>query len=174
MDESLKKELFEWLKAIVVSLIVVFFIKFFIFDIMAIDGISMEPTLHDKDRVFVNIAGYKLENPEHGDVIIFTPSIDKDSYYVKRVIGVAGDEIRIKNGRVFVNNVELNEIYLTPGTRTEGNVNLKVPEGTIFVLGDNRNNSEDSRDPRLGPVPLKSIKGRVSYRVFPFNKVKKI
>jgi len=170
----LKKELQEWLKSILIALVVVFFIKFLVFDIMAIDGISMQPTLYDKDRVFVNIAGYRIGTPKKLDVIIFTPSIDTKSYYVKRVIGLPGDTIRITGGKVYVNDIQLEEKYLSTGTRTEGNVKLTVPEGRVFVLGDNRNNSEDSRDPRLGPVPIKSIKGSVEFRIFPLDKIKKI
>lgn len=174
MEENLKKELFEWIKAIVVALVVVFVIKFFIFDIMAIDGMSMEPTLHHRDRVFVNIIGYKLGNPNRQDVIIFTPPIQKDSYYVKRIIGVPGDTVVVKGGKVYVNGTQIDEKYLSPGTYTEGNVDLKVPEGKVFVLGDNRGNSEDSRDPRLGPVPIESIKGKVVFRLFPINNINKI
>jgi len=174
MQEGFTKEIQEWAKAIITSLVIVFFIKFSLFDIMAIDGISMEPTLSHGDRVFVNIIGYKIGTPKKQDVVIFTPSIDKGSFYVKRIIGTPGDTVKIKDGNVYVNDIMLNEDYLYPGTSTEGNLVINVPEGFVFVLGDNRNHSEDSRDPRLGPVPIKSIKGKVISRIFPLNKIKKI
>ncbi|KPU42674.1 signal peptidase I S [Oxobacter pfennigii] len=174
MQDNLKKEIYEWIKALAVALTVVFLLKFFIFDIMAIDGISMEPTLHHKDRVFVNIAGFKMGQPKHNDVVIFTPSIEPDYYYVKRIIGIPGDTVTIKSGKVYVNDVLLNEEYLSPGTYTSPDMTIEVPEGKVFVLGDNRGSSEDSRDPRLGPITIESIKGSVEFRLFPFDKIQKI
>ena len=177
-NTNIKNEIIEWIKAIVIAVAAVFIIKFFLFDVILIDGTSMEPTLHNRDRVFVNILGYKVGKPKHNDVIIFTPSIDKNSYYIKRVIGLPGDTVEIKNDRVFLNGELLDETYLAPGTVTrpftEETLTIKVPEGTVFVLGDNRGGSEDSRDPRLGPVPIKSIKGRAVFRLYPFNDIKKI
>jgi signal peptidase I len=174
MQDSLYKELREWAKAIIIAFFVVFFMKFFLFDVIAISGISMVPTLADRDRVFVNIMGYKLSGPERQDIVIFAPSIDPKSLYIKRVIGVAGDTVSIKDGKVYVNDMELDEYYLPPGEYTEGDVTLKVPDDSVFVLGDNRSNSEDSRDKRLGPIPVKSIKGKALYRVFPVKNLKKL
>lgn len=174
MEETWKREILDWVKAIVTAIVVVFLIKTFLFDVLAIDGISMQPTLHDKERVFVNIIEYRLYKPKQQDIIVFTPSIEKNAYYIKRVIGVPGDVVRINDGKVYVNDIELNETYLTKGTVTKGNLTIKVPEDNVFVLGDNRGASEDSRDPRLGPIPYQSIKGHAVYRVFPFNKMNKL
>ena len=182
MQNTLKKELFDWFNTIAISLIIVFIIKFFIFDVIAIDGASMQPTLHDKDRVFVSIIGYKLSQPKNQDVIIFTPSIDPKHYYIKRIIGVPGDTVEIKGGKVFVNSTQLNETYLKPDTFTQAGsylqrsdkFNIIVPKDTVFVMGDNRGGSEDSRDPLLGPIPIKSIKGHAIFRIFPFNNTKKL
>ena len=177
-NTNIKNEIIEWIKAIAIAVVAVFIIKFFLFDVILIDGTSMEPTLHNKDRVFVNILGYKVGKPKHNDVIIFTPSIDKNSFYIKRVIGLPGDTVEIKDDKVFLNGELLDETYLAPGTVTrpftEDTLTIKVPEGTVFVLGDNRESSEDSRDFRLGPVPIKSIKGRAVFRLYPFNDMKKI
>jgi signal peptidase I len=95
MQEGWKKELIEWAKSISFALIIVFVIKSFLFDIVAIDGISMQPTLYDKDRVFVSILSYEIGAPKHQDIIVFTPPVDKDSYFVKRVIGIPGDTVKI-------------------------------------------------------------------------------
>lgn len=174
MDQNLKHEILDWVKAIVSALAIVLIIKIFLFDMLSIDGISMQPTLHDKERVFVNIIEYKLGKPQHQDIIVFTPSIEKNAYYIKRVIGIPGDTVRISGGKVYVNDTELKEDYLSPGVNTTGNLTVKVPEDSVFVLGDNRNNSEDSRDPRLGTIPYNSIKGHALYRIFPFDKIRKL
>lgn len=167
MREGLKSEAFEWGKAVLFAIIAVFLVKTFLFDIVAIDGISMQPTLYDKDKIAVNIAGYYVGKPSRQDVIVFTPPVDKNSYFIKRVIGVAGDDVKISDGRVFLNDRELDESYLPPGTRTQGDLILRVPEGMVFVLGDNREHSEDSR--YFGPISIKSIKGRAIFRLFPLN-----
>ena len=99
---------------------------------------------------------------------------ESQSYYIKRVIGVFGDTVEIKSGKVYVNGHQLEENYLSPGTITNGSISLKVPEGKVFVLGDNRELSEDSRDPRLGPIPVKSIKGHAVYRLFQLNSMERL
>lgn len=172
MQEGWKKELIEWARSISFALIIVFVIKFFIFDIVAIDGISMQPTLYDKDRVFVSILDYEIGTPKCQDVIVFTPPVEEDSYFIKRVIGLPGDTVKISGGSVYVNDIKLIEPYIAPGTITSGDLILKVPEGMVFVLGDNRGNSEDSR--YFGPISIKSIKGRAVYRVFPFSEMNKL
>lgn len=177
MDENIKHEAAEWLKAIIVALLIVFTVKLLLFDILSIDGISMEPTLHDRERVFVNIIGYKIGKPDRYDIVIFNPSIEKSSYFIKRVIGLPGDIVKISGGKVYVNNEELDENYLFPDSYTKAGLDplvVDIPEGHVFVLGDNRDNSEDSRDPRLGPIPIKSIKGHAVFRVFPFSKMGKL
>jgi signal peptidase I len=134
----------------------------------------MKPTLYTGDRVFVNIIGMRITQVKHSDIIVFTPSIEPDSFYIKRIIGLPGDTVKIKGGKVSVNGTELNETYLAPGTATSGDLEINIPEGKIFVMGDNRGSSEDSRDPRLGPVPIKSIKGKAVFRLFPINDIKKL
>lgn len=177
MDENIKSEAMEWFKAIIVALLVVFTVKLLFFDILSIDGISMEPTLLDRERVFVNIIGYKIGRPDRYDIVIFNPPIEKNSYFIKRVIGLPGDTVKISGGKVYVNDKELDENYLLPGSYTDAVLDplvVNVPEDYVFVLGDNRDNSEDSRDPRLGPIPIKSIKGRAVFRIFPFSKMGKL
>jgi signal peptidase I len=183
VEENWKKELLEWVKAIAIALAVVFLIKFFIFDFMAIDQISMKPTLYPNDRVFVNILEYKLGSPKRGQVVIFTPPTDPKHYYIKRVIALPGEKVKIDEGRVYIQKVGsdkfelLEEPYLQPDVKTYakgdyGSMVIDVPQGSLFVMGDNRPYSEDSR--MFGPVTIKSVKGHALYRVFPLDKMKKL
>lgn len=172
MQSNWKKELLDWIKSFVLALAIVLFVKYLVFDIMPIDNISMQPTLYGDDRVFVNILEYKINPPKNSDVIIFTPPIDKNSFYIKRVIAVPGDNLRIQDGMVYVNNILLKEQYISPGTYTKGNIDIKIAEGTVFVMGDNRNNSEDSRG--FGPIPISSIRGHAVMRVYPLSNIKNI
>lgn len=177
MKANKKSEALEWFKAIIVALILVYFIKLLFFDVLTIDGVSMEPTLHNGERVFVNILSCKIKKPGRFDLVIFTPSIERDSLYIKRAIGFPGDTVKITGGKVYVNNTRLNESYLSPNTYTEAETEpfiIHVPEGSIFVLGDNRECSEDSRDSTLGPIPLKSIRGIAEYRIFPLDQMCKL
>jgi len=128
-----------------------------------VDGLSMVPTLKDGEFVLVNKLAYKLGQPQQGDVIVFHFPRDPEQDYIKRIIGLPGDFIRIENGQVFVNNVALDEPYIAeaPDYQSE----WSVPEGTLFVLGDNRNNSSDSH--RWGPVPMEQVVGKALFVYWP-------
>lgn len=172
MQKNAKSELIDWIKSFVLALAIVLFIKFFLFDIIPIENVSMQPTLYERDRVFLNIVQYRLMKPGYSDVVIFTPPVDKESFYIKRVIGLPGETISIKGGYVYINDKKLDEQYLPAGTITDGNLTLKIPEDCVFVMGDNRGDSQDSRE--FGPISIKSIKGHAQFRVFPFNKLGKL
>lgn len=172
MDEGLKKELYEWVKAVVIALAAVIIIKIFLFDIMPISQVSMQPTLFEADRVYIDILGYRVAKPEYSHIVVFKPPIDKNSYYIKRIIAIPGETIKIQNGKVYINDKELQEIYLPKATYTDGEMELEIPEGMVFVMGDNRSNSRDSRE--FGPIFIKSIRGHSLFRVYPFNRIKKL
>jgi signal peptidase I len=121
-----------------------------------VDGLSMEPTLHSGEFVIVNRLAYRLGQPKIGDVIVFHPPTDPEQEYIKRVIGLPGDEVVISNKQVKVNNRLLDEPYIAAPPRYESS--WTVPEGSLFVLGDNRNNSSDSHS--WGPVPLENVVGK--------------
>jgi signal peptidase I len=121
-----------------------------------VDGLSMEPTLHSGEFVIVNRLAYRLGEPEIGDVIVFHPPNDPEQEYIKRVIGLPGDEVVISNQQVMVNDRLLVEPYIAAAPRYESS--WTVPEGSLFVLGDNRNNSSDSHS--WGPVPLENVVGK--------------
>lgn len=121
-----------------------------------VDGASMEPTLQTGEYVVINRLSYKFGNPQRGDIIVFHFPRDPREEYIKRVIGLPGDEVEVRDGTVYVNNVALNESYLK--VKTDYTNTWKIPEGQLFVLGDNRNNSSDSHD--WGTVPMDYVVGK--------------
>jgi len=121
-----------------------------------VDGLSMEPTLHSGEFVIVNPLAYRLGQPKIGDVIVFHPPTDPEQEYIKRVIGLPGDEVVISNKQVKVNGRLLDEPYIAAPPRYDSR--WMVPQGSLFVLGDNRNNSSDSH--AWGPVPLENVVGK--------------
>ncbi len=167
---SMKKELLDWIISIVVALAVALFIRQFIFTLVRVDGPSMLPTLHHNDTLYVNRFMY---TPEVGDIIIFRPPNSPDTPYVKRVIATAGQEVIVDAAEhtVYVDGVELVEDYISEELVSAGTMKYPytVPEDHVFVLGDNRNNSRDSRDASVGAVPHKNIIGKVIFRLLPVS-----
>jgi signal peptidase I len=121
-----------------------------------VDGASMEPTLQTGEYVIINRLSYKFGSPQRGDIIVFHFPRDPREEYIKRVIGLPGDEVEVKNGTVYVNGQALDESYLKVKTDYVGT--WRIPEGQLFVLGDNRNNSSDSHD--WGTVPMDYVVGK--------------
>lgn len=129
-----------------------------------VESISMQPTLFAGDFIIVNKLAYKLGEPGRGDVIIFHyPPDPNREPYIKRVIGLPGETVRIEGGKVYVNNVLLNEPYISAAPTYEGS--WVVPEDSLFVLGDNRNSSSDSHS--WGMVPLKNVIGKAEVVYWP-------
>jgi signal peptidase I len=121
-----------------------------------VDGYSMEPTLHSGEFVIVNKLAYKLGEPQHGDVIVFRYPRDPEQEYIKRVIGLPGDVVQVRNGQLYVNDQLVDEPYIAAAPNYT--MTWDVPEDSLFVLGDNRNRSSDSHS--WGPVPLDYVIGR--------------
>lgn len=145
----------------------------YVFARTTVTGPSMQPTFHDKDSIFLEKLSTETGHIKRGEIVTFNSKDENNDDYIKRVIGIAGDKIDIKDGKVYLNGNCLSENYLPRGTITEPNsliTQYVIPEGYIFVLGDNRGNSTDSRI--LGPINLKDVKGHVILRVYPFDSVK--
>jgi len=121
-----------------------------------VDGSSMEPTLHSGEFVIVNKLTYKLGQPEIGDVVVFHYPRDPEQEYIKRVIGLSGDQVLVTDGKVYINGQMLEEDYINSPPAYQAT--WEVPEDSLFVLGDNRNNSADSHS--WGPVPLNHVVGK--------------
>lgn len=128
-----------------------------------VDGLSMRPTLKDGEFVLVNKLAYKFGEPQLGDVIVFHFPRDLEQEYIKRIIGLPGDSIEIKNRTVFVNGRELIEPYIEEEPLYQ--IQWEVPDDQLFVLGDNRNNSSDSH--RWGPVPIEYVVGKALFVYWP-------
>ncbi|WDV44558.1 signal peptidase I [Clostridiaceae bacterium M8S5] len=166
---EVKKEIKEWIRSIVVAVVVAFIIKMFLFDTTYVVGSSMFPTLHNKDRLFTNKIGYLLTEPKQGDIVVIKAPDDPNKDYIKRVVGIEGDKVEIIDGHVYVNGELYVENYTESDIRTEGSLEIKVPDGEIFVLGDNRHMgaSKDSR--YFGTVKVDAVKGKAVFRYFPFD-----
>ncbi|HSF83272.1 MAG TPA: signal peptidase I [Anaerolineales bacterium] len=130
-----------------------------------VDGFSMEPTMNNGEFVLVNRLAYKLGAPELGDVIVFHFPVDPEQEYIKRVIGLPGDQVVVANNQVTVNDAILNEPYIAAPPNYQGS--WIVPEEHLFVLGDNRNNSSDSHS--WGPVPMTNVVGKAVFVYWPFS-----
>lgn len=137
-----------------------------------VKGSSMDDTLQENNYLLVNKLAYRdVEHPGYEDIIVFESSLEGGELLIKRVIGVEGDEIRIQNGEVYRNNRLLCEDYVN--ALTDGCLVYTIPEDKVFVMGDNRPYSLDSRSSEVGLVSEDDILGRVAVRLFPFDKVEK-
>ncbi|WP_084024037.1 signal peptidase I [Vulcanibacillus modesticaldus] len=160
------RNIYEWLKSLVIAALLAYIIHTFLFAIVIVSGPSMEPTLHNGERLILNKIVYKIHPPERGDIIVFHATETDD--YIKRVIGIPGDKIEFKNNQLFVNGQPVEEPYL--GDVYTGDISpFTVPDETLYVLGDNRNNSSDSRI--FGPVAIDKVVGRVKIVIWPLNKL---
>ncbi len=170
---SLGEDTKDWVVSIVVAVVMALLIRTFIVELYIVDGPSMRPTLQHEERLVVNKFIYRLREPEKGEILIFRYPRDPSRDFIKRVIATAGDTIEIKEGRVYVNDQMLKEDYILEKTRTEY-PKVTIPEGTIFVMGDNRNNSDDSRFSDVGFVPLDLIKGKAILVFWPLDNIKSL
>ena len=176
-----KNELWEWIKALVVAVVLAGIIRYFLFAPIVVDGLSMFPTLNDQDRMIVNKFSYSIGEPERFDIIVFHAPENKD--YIKRVIGLPGDKIEYKDDVLYVNGEAVKEPYLEqlkneptldgsltePFTLMEKIGQETVPDGELFVMGDNRRYSKDSR--HIGTVPMEEVLGKTRIIYWPLEDV---
>jgi len=183
LDKSTIKELLDWVKSTVITCVLVIATMTFIVCPTRVGGASMMPTYEDGDFVLVNKIGKKISGIERFDVIVFkTPN---DETYIKRVIGLPGDHIAYENDTLYINGEALEEPYLDlhkkqlldTGTLTQDFTlqsltdHSTIPEGYLFVLGDNRRNSIDSRYSSVGLVPMEKVFGKTSIRLYPLDSI---
>ncbi|MCI5567798.1 MAG: signal peptidase I [Veillonellaceae bacterium] len=168
---SLGEEAKDWIVSIVIAVALALFIRQFIVELYVVDGPSMRPTLLSEERLVVNKFVYRVRNPERGEIIVFKYPRDTSRDFIKRVIAVPGDTIKIEDGRVYVNRELKDEPYILEKTLSDY-PEATVPEGHIFVMGDNRNNSEDSRFADVGFVPYELVKGKAVLVFWPLDNMK--
>ena len=170
---NLKKELWEWVKALLFAGIIVFIVFRFLIQVVSVDGSSMAPTLQDGDRL---ISSNLFYTPEYGDIVILSKNTGLNEALVKRIIAVAGQTVDInENGEVVVDGKVLSEPYIaetiSDNRRGDFDYPVTVPEGMVFVMGDNRNHSTDSRFSAVGFIDEDEILGRVIFRLLPLDKI---
>jgi signal peptidase I len=169
----LRPSLGVWLRDLIVSLAISAFIIVFIYQPVKVEGTSMMPSLEDQERIFVNKFVYRLEPISRGDIVVFRYPRDPSKSYIKRVIGMAGDRIRIDGGQVYVNGDALDEDYVPPAyADARSYPEIVVPQGCYFVLGDHRSMSNDSRD--FGPVNQSYIYGKAVFGYWPMDKLGRV
>ena len=163
---QIKEEVTAWVKTLVSAAVYAVLIVTFGFQVARVEGHSMAPTLEDQDRLIVNKLAYRIGEPRRGDIVMLYYPLNPEKSFVKRVIAEEGDTVRIVDGRVYVNDVPLQDDYVPAEFRSHDDWGPQViPEGYDFVMGDHRNNSSDSR--HWGMVPKKYIIGKVQVRWWP-------
>lgn len=161
-------ELVLWSRTLMSAAVYATLIVTFGFQVARVEGRSMEPTLHDQDRLVVNKLAYQVHDPEVGDVVMLLHPNNPRQSLVKRVVAAPGDTVAFREGVVVRNGVVTDEGFVAVDLRSfEERAPVLIPEGFYFVLGDHRNNSSDSR--AFGPVPKKYILGRIQIRWWPFT-----
>lgn len=168
-----RKKVTDILTTVIEAALIALLLNWFVFSLIEVNKTSMYPTLNDADVVFLTKISYWFSGPDSGDIIVFAREQQDGSKinYVKRVIGLPGDVIEIRDGEVYRNGIKLDEPYINE--KTEGIYKCEVPEGKYYVLGDNRNVSLDSKNEIIGLVDESEILGKVVFKTKPFGKIEK-
>jgi len=167
----MKKEILSWIGCFAIAIVAALFIVTFVGQRVQVDGHSMEDTLQDRDNLICDKLSYRFSKPERFDIVVIYPTEEKKDRWIKRIIGLPGEEVRIdEDGNIYINGEILEENYgkevLTdPGLAAEP---IQLGEDEYWVMGDNRNHSSDSRV--IGPVPKSRIIGKAFIRIYPFSK----
>ncbi len=165
----------ELVKVVALAGITIFLVRYFLFKPFYVKGASMEPTFYEKEYLIIDELSYRLHDPIRGDVIVFRPPEDQKEFFLKRIIGLPGERVKVAEGHVTIYNeahpegITLDETYLPTDLATTGEQNIVLNADQYFVLGDNRPNSYDSR--RFGPIARSSMIGRAWLRGWPFDRV---
>lgn len=171
--KKILKSVFETLKIIVIALAIVIPIRYFLFQPFLVRGQSMEPNFQDGNYLIVDELSYRLRQPKRGEVIVFRYPQDPSQRFIKRIVGLPGETVDVKDDRVVITkdntSVALDEDNYLNGVKTSGDLHIVLSQGEYFVLGDNREYSYDSR--RFGPLTEDKITGRVLIRAWPMNEL---
>ncbi|TCL53914.1 signal peptidase I [Hydrogenispora ethanolica] len=165
-----KSEYRENIEAFAIAVLTILFIIIFVMQSFLVKGTSMEPTLRDGERLLVNKFIFQMRIPKTGDIIVLKYPKDPTKKFIKRVIAGPGQTVYVQDSKLYVDGTELDEKYIKEKTFSNYDFQV-VPEGTVFVMGDNRNGSKDSRDPDVGFVPLKNVVGKAFFIFWPPQKI---
>lgn len=169
---DVKREILSWVMTLVITFVLIFVLKNYVIINAMVPTGSMENTIMPEDQMFGNRLAYLFSNPERGDIIFFYYPDDEKQKFVKRIIGLPGETVTIIDAKVYINGVELEEPYLKEewinGT---GPYEFQVPEGCYFVMGDNRNTSQDARYWRNTYVSKDKIIGKAGFIYYPFDRI---
>lgn len=172
--KSIGEFLGEVVKVVLISLAIIIPIRYFLIQPFYVKGASMEPNFYDHEYLIINEIGYRFEEPKRGEIVVFRYPRDPQQYFIKRVIGLPGETVRVSDGKVSVINeahpegIQVEESYLQ-GEPTPGSKETVLGQDEYFVMGDNRDESLDSRN--FGPVPERLIVGKVWLRGWPFDRI---
>jgi signal peptidase I len=159
-----------WMRDLIISLGISAFIIIFLYQPVKVEGTSMMPSLDDQERIFINKFVYRIEPIQRGDIVVFRYPRDPQKSFIKRVIGIARDHVRIQDGHVFLNGKLVSEDYVPHAYEDDRSYpEVVVPPDSYFLLGDHRSLSNDSRD--FGPVDVSYIYGKAVFGYWPVEKV---
>ncbi len=166
---SLRREVRAWTRDLLLAIGLAMVIIIFLYQPVKVEGTSMAPLLTDQERIFINKFVYRFEPIERGDVVVFWYPLDRSKSFIKRVVGLPGEMVEIRQGRVYVNGKRLQEPYV-PAHFTDGSTYgpVRVPPDEYFVMGDHRASSNDSRV--FGPVPNRYIYGKAVFAYWPMDR----
>ena len=171
---SVMRELLGWLFYILIIIGLTYLIITYVGQRTRVSGSSMETTLSDGDNLIVDKLSYRFQEPKRFDIVVFPYKYEENTYYIKRIIGLPGDTVQVKDGYTYINGELLEsdiygaEVMIEAGTASEP---ITLGEDVYFVLGDNRNHSLDSRDPSVGILKREDLIGRAWVRIYPFDKM---
>ncbi len=172
-EKGIFRTLLGWIFYILIIVVLTYLIITYVGQRTRVSGSSMEPTLSDGDNLIVDKISYRFRDPQRYDIIVFPYKYEDNTYYIKRIIGLPGETIQIKDGYVYINGEFLSsEIYGAEVMDDAGIAEEPITLGAdeYFVLGDNRNHSSDSRDPSVGVLTRSDLIGRAWLRIYPFDK----
>jgi len=162
--------LWSYVKIILVAFLIAFVLRAYVFDLTMVDGTSMDPTLKDEDKLITAKVNYYFSEPRRGDIVVLNAPDMPGHDYIKRVIGLPNERITIQNGKVYINSEQLIEPYLND-LPTYGDIDMVIPDGYYFVMGDNRTDSRDSREDKIGVISKDAINGKAVFRLLPFERI---
>jgi signal peptidase I len=169
-EPSVARAALSWLRHLTLSVVIAIVIILFLYQPVRVEGTSMMPSLVNEERIFINKFVYRFSAIERGDTVVFQFPRDTSKSYIKRVIGMPGDTVRVDHGRVIVNGKALDEPYVLPGNRDETTIDeIKVEPDSYYVLGDHRNSSNDSRS--WGTVRRGYIYGKAVFVYWPLDRI---